>query len=256
MMAGAPKPKIGMAKTQIPKTGSKSKEIVDRVKKGAVTGGLIIATLLASNTLKRVIVNDEIDKKLGSKIFQYASEYKAKGDPILFSKNEIDKAVEILNQRAKPNVIFFFDGSNIDRIILPKYVITTRKALGILPQKSQERIQLILKKIIFENLHSKTQDSTQTMVDYLKILQTADYNKLERKLGKENALYLQKAIKEEISKLSTDKQLYLKNICKDSTATGNKMMVFSFLTSVFLGILFKHAAKDGSGGHGAVGVFD
>lgn len=47
------------------------------------------------------------------------------------------------------------------------------------------------------------------MLDFKDILENANYNKLERKLGKKNAMLLQNTIKEEISKLPKEKQAYL-----------------------------------------------
>ena len=96
------------------------------------------------------------------------------------------------------------------KINLPKYAMTANNALQILPEQSQIRIQSMLEKMIFEkNTRSAILNDSKEMLDFKDILENANYNKLERKLGKKNAMLLQNTIKEEISKLPKEKQAYL-----------------------------------------------
>jgi hypothetical protein len=161
--------------------------------------------------LPKAMVKSTLKSELNSKEFRHEfSNAKVLGGSILVDRTQINNMISRLNQKSKPNVIFFFDGKEVNKINLPKYAMTANNALQILPEQSQIRIQSMLEKMIFEkNTRSAILNDPKEMLDFKDILENANYNKLERKLGKKNAMLLQNTIKKEISKLPKEKQAYL-----------------------------------------------
>lgn len=193
----------------------KIKAVAKKVGKAAAITAISASALYnaakVGSILPKAMVKSTLKSELNSKEFRHEfSNAKVLGGSILVDRTQINNMISRLNQKSKPNVIFFFDGKEVNKINLPKYAMTANNALQILPEQSQIRIQSMLEKMIFEkNTRSAILNDPKEMLDFKDILENANYNKLERKLGKKNAMLLQNTIKKEISKLPKEKQAYL-----------------------------------------------
>lgn len=196
--------------------GQKIKAVAKKVGKAAaitaISASALYSTVRVGDILPKALIKSTLETELHSKEFKKEfSNAKVLRDSILVDRTQINNMVSRLNQKSKPNIIFFFDGKEVNKISLPKYAMTANNALQILPKQSQIRIQSMLERMIFEkNTKSAILNDPKEMLDFKDILENANYNKLERKLGKKNAMLLQNIIKEEISKLPKEKQAYLR----------------------------------------------